>query len=379
MGARISRRLLFLFTTTALSVAGCDQAQNAGQPSMPAPKVTVRQPVKRPIVNYREFTGRIEATDRVEVRARVKGFLEKILFKEGAEVKEGDLLYVIDPREYAAAVADAKAVVAKQEAQAQLAKEEAERGKQLLARKAMSTEEYQQRVATSNAAQATLAEAKAKLETAQLQLDFTQIHARIAGRVGRTLVTQGNLVGFNEPTLLTTIVAVDPVYVYFEVPEREFLDYQQKIREEGAPSAEQAKVPVHVGLADEKGFPHEGIIDFRNNQVDPGTGTIQIRGQLANPDRLLTPGLFARVRVPIGKAHDQLLVPEVALSSDQRGEFVLLVQDDNTVKAQPVKTGVTTDDGMVVLESGIQATDWVIVDGLQRARPGGKVQPVKAE
>jgi multidrug efflux system membrane fusion protein len=360
----------------ALGLVGCHQPSPS---AAPPPEVTVRQPVLRAVVDYREFTGRIDATERAEIRARVKGFLQVISFQEGAEVKKDDLLYEIDPREYQAALDQAEADVRKQETQLKLAEEEAQRGTELLSGKAISVEEYQQRISTRNAAKAALEQARAAVANAKLQLSFTKIYSPIAGRISRTLVTQGNLVGFSDPTLLTTVVAVDPVYVYFEVPERDFLEYQALIREQGVPTAEQGKVPVYVGLANEDGFPHQGIIKFRNNQVDLGTGTIQLRGTLPNPDRVLTPGLFARVRVPVGSAQPRLLVPEVALSSDQRGQFLLVVKADNSVVSRPVKTGATTDDGMVVILKGVQAQDWVVVDGLQRARPGAKVRPVKGK
>jgi RND family efflux transporter MFP subunit len=255
---------------------------------------------------------------------------------------------------------------------------EAKRAQQLLSNRAISQEEYQQRIAARDVAKAALEQAKAAVANAKLQLGFTKIHAPITGRVGRTLFTQGNLVGAGEPTLLTTLVEVDPVYVYFQVSERAFLDYQKMIHEQGAATAQQGKVPVYVGLANETDFPHQGILDFRNNQVEPGTGTILLRGQLPNPDRLLTPGLFARVRVPVGSARPQLLIPEVALASDQRGTYVLVVRDDNTVESKMVKTGTTTDDGMIVILDGLQPGDWVVVNGLQRARPGAKVQPIRA-
>jgi len=346
---------------------------------MPPPKVTVQHPETRSVVDYREFTGRIDAVERVEIRARVKGFLKDIHFKEGAEVKKDDLLYEIDPREFEAAVKEAEAGSVKLQAQYQLAIEEAERAVQLLGRQAISKEEYQQRISAREVAKAAVEQVKATVTNAKLQLSFAKIYAPISGRVGRTLVTQGNLVGAGESTLLTTIVAVDPVYVYFEVAERDFLDYQKMIREQGLPSAQQGKVPVYVGLANEEGFPHEGTIEFRNNQVELGTGTIQLRGQLPNPDRLLTPGLFTRVRVPIGAAQSRVVVPETALSQDQRGNYLLIVKSDNTVETRVVKTGASTDDGRVVILKGIQPDDVVVINGLQRARPGSKVQPIPAK
>jgi len=187
-------------------------------------------------------------------------------------------------------------------------------------------------------------------------------------------VTVGNLVGYSEPTLLTTVMRLDPIYVYFDAPERNFLEYQALVREQGAATAEQRKVPLEVGLETEKDFPHHGVIDFRESRVDAGTGTVTLRGVLSNTDRLLVPGLFARIRVPVGAAHDELLVPEVAVASDQRGDYVLAVKNDNTVEYRPVTTGHSEGD-LIVVSKGLSEEDWVIVNGLQKARPGGRVSP----
>ncbi|MCC6418249.1 MAG: efflux RND transporter periplasmic adaptor subunit [Gemmataceae bacterium] len=363
-------------TLLLTAAAGC---QGAGPPlpAPPPPAVTVVQPVRRKVTDYKEFTGHLEAVEKVDIRARVRGFLKVIHFKEGTEVKEGDLLYEIDPREFEATVAKAQADLEQQQAQLELARTEAARSRALLGLRAASQEEYDQRVAARETAWAAIAQARAVLESAKLELSFTRIHSPIDGRAGRTLVTKGNLVGFSEPTLLTTVVKMDPIYVYFEASERDYLEYQQLIREKGAPTAEQGKVPVHVALTGEKGFPHRGLIDFRANQVDLGTGTILLRGELPNPHRLLTPGLYARVRVPIGFPRPRLLVPEVALSSDQRGPYMLVVKPDNTVERRDVQLGITTD-GMVVVKKGVTADDWVIVNGLMAARPGATVRPQRA-
>jgi len=337
----------------------------------------VARAVQREIVDYREFTGHIEAVESTEVRVRVRGFLQKIHFKEGTEVKQGDLLYEIDPRTHQADLDRAIAEARHQEAQLALARSEEERAVRLRGTPgALPEEDVTKRIATRQAAEAMLQQARAAVASAQLELGFTRIRAPIAGRIGRALVTEGNLVGYNEPTLLTTIVRIDPVYVFFDVPESEFLDYQRLIREEDAAAATEERVPVFVGLGTEEDFPHEGVINFRDNRVDPGTGTIQLRAELPNPQRALVPGLFARVRVPIGKAKPRILVPELALSSDQRGQFVLVVQEDNTVDTRMVQTG-RVENGKVVVLSGLRTDDWVIINGLQRARPGTKVNPVR--
>ncbi len=236
---------------------------------------------------------------------------------------------------------------------------------------AISEEEYTQKQATSESSTAALRQARAALDSARLDLSFTKFHAPISGRISRTLVTVGNLVGSNEPTLLTTILRVDPVYVFFDVPERNFLEYGERVRQGKAATAAEGTVPVLVVLENEKDHPHRGTINFRENRADEGTGTIRLRGELPNPDRSLVPGLFARVRVLIGSPHQRLLVPEVALNADQRGTYVLTVKDD-TVVYRAVKVG-TNDEGLVVIEEGRKPDDRVIVNGIQRARPGAKV------
>jgi len=304
--------LLFLVTASG----GCGN-KDTGPPELPPPQVTVSKPVQREVTDYHYYTGRIEAVETVEVRARVLGFLQKIHFKEGVEVKKGDLLYEIDPRTFQADVDRAQADVTRGEAQAQVARSEADRAARLRGTDALSEEEYQQRLATRSTSAAQLQQARAALASARLQLDFTKITAPISGRISRTLVTEGNLVGSGQPTLLTTIVSVDPMYVYFDVPERNFLQYNERIREQGEASASSGSIPVYVGLANEKGYPHSGTINFRDNRAEPGTGTVQVRGELPNPDRVLTPGLFARVRVPMGKPLPRLLVPQMAIAADQ--------------------------------------------------------------
>lgn len=373
MSLRVCQAVLLVF----LVAAGCHTRPAAPAPAVP-PKVTVSRPVQRKIADTRDFTGRIEAVETADIRARVRGFLQKVHFKEGVEVKQGDLLYEIDPRTFQADVERAQAEAEKLEAQLRLSTSEAERATRLRGTQAVSQEEYTQRVAARDTARAALAQSKAALESARLELSFTQIRAPIAGRIGRTLVTEGNLVGFNEPTLLTSIVRTDPMYVVFEAPEQDFLDYQKRVREQGVATAADAKVPVYVGLANEEGRPHEGIINFRDNRVDPGTGTMLIRGELPNPQRVLVPGLYARIRVPVSARRLRLLVPEAALAADQRGQYVFVVQDDNTVAQRHVKTGQREGE-FIILESGLKPEEWVIVNGIQRARPGAPVAPERVE
>jgi RND family efflux transporter MFP subunit len=302
-----------------------------------------------------------------------------VYFQEGVEVKAGALLYEIDPREYEAAVQQAQADVQRLRAALAEATSEFNRVNAIRNTGAVTPEELVQRQSARDIAQAQVQQAQAALTNAQLQLSYTKLTSPIAGRIGRTLVTVGNLVGYSEPTLLTTVVSVDPMYVYFEAPEADYLEYQRLAQVENLPTAQNKSVPLFVGLATDRGFPHEGVINFRDNRVDPGTGTIQIRGSLPNPHRVLVPGLYVRVRVPFGKPMPKLLVPELAVAADQRGRYVLVVKPDNTVEQRPVTTGLTTDDHLVVIEKGVAADDWVVVNGLQKARPGAPVEPLRSE
>jgi membrane fusion protein, multidrug efflux system len=386
-------------------VAGMVACKGGGPPpqqQQAPPKVTVSRAVLRSVTDYRDYTGRVDAVESVEVRARVKGYLQRVAFKEGFEVPKDELLYEIDPRTFQADVDKAQADVKRLDAQVRLATSEAERAGRLRGGTSISDEEYIQKLAAADVAKASKKSAEASLESAKLELSFTKVTAPISGRVSRTLVTEGNFVNA-DATLLTTIVKLDPIYVYFEAPERDFIDYQYLIRQQGAPTAQQGKSPVAVGLTDEQGYPHRGVIDFRDNRVDPGTGTILIRGVFDNRDRMLTPGLFVRARVPFGRPQPRILIPEVALMADQRGRFVWVVKPDNTVEYRTVSVGWTLDagmaadapegalggalatarigmslDGLAVIEGGLKPTDWVIVNGLQRARAGAAVTPEEA-
>jgi RND family efflux transporter MFP subunit len=361
----------------AVGVAGCRRPAAAEPPSFPPAAVTVAKPVSREVTEYREYTGRLEAVKKYDVRARVRGFLEKVHFAEGCEVKKGDLLYEIDPRTFQADLAKAEADLARAEAMLRLAVSEADRAARLRGG-AMNEEEYQQKVAARETARAAIQQAQAAVRSNKLELEFTKIYSPIDGRIGRTLVTEGNLVGFNEPTLLTTVVSLDPVYVYFEGPERDLLEYQRLVREKAAPSATDKTVPLQLALETDDDFPHAGVVDFFDNQVDGNTGTILCRGLLPNPKRLLSPGLFARVRIPFGKAQKRLVVPEDALAADQRGRYVLTVKADDTVEVKPV-TVAQSLAGYAAIVKGLTPSDRVIVNGQVKARPGSKVAPTETE
>jgi len=364
-------RLVVLLALAGLS-SGC-QRNKPTPPAPPPPEVTVAKPVGREVQNFREYTGYLDAVETVNVRTRVRGFLQKVHFREGAEVNRGDPLYDIDPREFEAAVARATADHAKANAELARAQADEDRGRVLVRTMAISEEEFQQRVATRKSAQASVAQAEAALRIAKLDVEFTKITAPIGGRISRTQVTEGNLVGFNEPTLLTTIVRLDPIYVTFDVPEANAVEYEKQSREK-LPSPTDRTIPIDLGVARETGYPHHGVIDFRENRVDTGSGTIRIRGVLDNKERALIPGLFARVRVPLGPSQRQLAIPEAALMADQAGRFVYVVTSDDTVRRQQVSIGGRSGN-LVAAETGLNADDWVIINGLQKARPGGKVNP----
>jgi RND family efflux transporter MFP subunit len=370
------RRLSGGFLVPALLHAGVGCSQEPPEVVLPPPQVSVSKPVARVVVDHAEATGRTDAVETYEVRVRVKGFLKAVKFREGSLVKKNQPLYEIDPRTFEADLESAQAETDRLRAQLKQAKSEAERAAFLRQMKsvAVSEEEYVQKVAAQEAAAAALRKAVAAVRTAELELSFTKINSPIDGVISRTLVTEGNLVGYNEPTLLTTVVRIDPIYVYFDLTERAMLEYDRLVRDQAA-TAFDARVPVHVGLAIDKGHPHKGHIDFRDNRVDPGTGTIRLRAVIDNKAGLLTPGLFCRVKLPIGLPQQRLLVAESALGLDQRGRFVLVVGADDVVDVHMVQVGAATDDGLVVIERGLGPNDVVIVNGLQRARPGSKVAP----
>jgi RND family efflux transporter MFP subunit len=367
--------LLCLTTASLFAGGGCAQGE-AQSPVRKPPEVTVAHPAQASLIDYHEFTGETQAVEEVDIRARVQGFLQKIYFTEGTEVQEGDLLYQIDPRTFQAEVDRALAEVARLKAQVALARSEERRAERLRSSSAVSEEEYVQRVATRQQAEASLKESEAAVELAKLNLSFTEIRAPISGRIGRTLYTEGNLVGTNEPTLLTNIVRLDPIYVVFTATERALIEYQHRVQREGAPIANERTIPVFVSLETEEDYPHRGILDFRENKVDPTTGTIKLRGVLPNRNRLMVPGMFARVRVPVGEPRTRLLAPQAAVGSDQRGDYVVVVGSDNIAQERVVKLGRRVED-MIVVTEGLKADDLIVVNGIQKARQGSEVSPTR--
>ncbi|MFO0912345.1 MAG: efflux RND transporter periplasmic adaptor subunit [Pirellulales bacterium] len=346
----------------------------AGAP-MPPPVVEVALPLQLELAETREYTGHLAAVEEVAVRARVRGELLQIHFQEGMEVEQGALLYDIDPAEFEAAVAERTAETQRLEHELQMAQSDVDRAWELYQRNAVSKEAWELKQTTLKVQQAELLKARAALKQAELNLSYTKIHAPIAGRVGRTMVTKGNLVGYNEPTLLTTIIKMDPVYVYFEIPERDLLRFEA-VHQNGTSSWSLLDAPLAVGLETEDGYPHPGQVNFRDNQVESATGTVLIRGTLENSQRQLVPGLFARIQVPVGQAQKRLLVPETALAADQRGRYVLVVDADHKVAQRRIVIARNLEyPRYLAIEDGLAPTDEVIVTGTQKARPGAIVNP----
>ncbi len=353
-------------------VAGCDRTPQAADRASSAIPVQVAAAASRQLRATEEFSGRIEATETVDVRARVSGSIDAVHFVDGQEVAKGALLFTIDQRPFRAEVARAEAQLAAARSQLRLAQGELERVKPLVAVNAASLQELDQLSAGAQSAAASVQSAEAALDTARLNLAFTEVRAPIAGRASRTSATRGNLVAAGE-TALTSIVAVERVHVYFDVSEQAFLANlaaQRGVR--AAPPA------VAVALANETGFPHKGVVDFVDNRLNASTGAIRVRALLDNSQRRFTPGLFARVRVEAADAAPAVVIPDVAIGTQQTKRFVFVVDGNNTVQWREVVLGRALDGERVVL-SGLQPAERVLVSGLQQVRPGATVAPQEAK
>jgi RND family efflux transporter MFP subunit len=359
-----------------LGLAGCAR-QRSEAPAAGPPPVTASYPVEREVTDYADFTARTAAVDSVELRARVSGYLERVPFKEGALVKKGDLLFEIDPRTYKAELDVAEGAL--EAAVARVARLNADfaRAQRLLGSNSMSREEFDKVAGDRGEAMASRASLKAAVARARLNLNFTRVIAPVSGRVSRYDVTVGNLVQAGDltgGTLLTTIVSVDPMYAYFDVDEHTVLRVKQLIRQGQARSPEEVEIPVWLGLANEDGHPHRGTINFIDNQVNSRTATLRVRGVFPNKDEALSPGYFARVRVPIGIPHKALLISERALDTDQGQKVVFVVDRDNRVGSRPIRLGAL-HGGLREITDGLKAGERVIVNGLQQVRPGVTVEP----
>jgi RND family efflux transporter MFP subunit len=359
-----------------LGLMGCARPPSEAPAAAPI-QITVSYPVERDITDYADFTARVAAVESVEVRAHVWGYLDKVNFKEGALVKKGDVLFELDPRPYQALLNQAKAKVAQDEAQLTYDEAEYQRNLRLAATGAASRSDLDKAAAAQGVDIANVAADKAVVAARQLDLEYTKVTAPVSGRVSRYVVTVGNLIQSGDQsggTLLTTIVSVDPMYAYFDVDERTVQRVTQLVREGRAESDPATEWPVSLGLATEEGFPHEGTINFVDNQVNPKTGTLRVRGVFPNKDQALSPGFFARVRVPVGQSHKALLVTDRALDNDQGQKILFVVNDKNEVISRPVRQGQMLD-GLRAIEDGLKPGERVIVNGLQLVRPGVTVQP----
>lgn len=370
----MNRRTWCAAITAALLAAGCRPAPVPME--MPPPEVSVAHPLQREVIEWDEYTGRLHAIDEVEVRARVSGYLESIHFTEGTIVEKGDLLFVIDPRPFEAVLRAAKAELSRAQARLDLAKNDLKRAETLLADKAISTEDYDTRSKTVQQNTAEVEAARAAIESAELDVEFTHIRAPIRGRTSRHNVTEGNLIsgGLSSSTLLTTIVSLDPIHCYFDVSERAMLKYTRLSLSGERTSSRTAANPVFISLADEDGFIHEGRMNFVDNQIDPNTGTLRGRAIFPNPDDLLLPGLFVRLRLIGSGRYDAIQIPDAAIATDQSRKFVYVVDESNTISMKEVKPGRIID-GLRVIEEGLTVDDTIVVAGLQRARPGAVVVP----
>jgi multidrug efflux system membrane fusion protein len=360
----------------ALALGGCDDKARSQAAAPPPPTVTVAQPVKRTVTDWDEFTGRFEAIDEVQVRTRVGGFVNNVEFKDGAIVHAGDLLYIIDPRPFEAVALQAQGQLDDARAKEELAKRELDRGLTLVQTSAVSEQVVDQRRQALQAAHAAETQAEGALKAAQLNVEFTHVLAPITGRVSRHLVTPGNLVQGSEggATLLTSIVSLDPIYIYFDVDEATYQRNSKLWFEGRRPSSRDTANPVQVALTGETNPSHEGKMDFLDNRLDVSTATLRSRAIIPNKDLSILPGQFGRVRIIGSSPYEALLIPDAAIATDQSRKIVFVVKQDNTVEARPVVLG-PLDEGLRVIREGLKAEDHVIVDGIQRARVGAKVTP----
>lgn len=405
----------------AAALSGCERGNTYVPP--PPPEVSVSPPRRQAVTDYLQYTGTTKAIESVDLRARVKGFLKERRFQEGSDVKAGDLLLVIEEEPFQARVEQAQAKLAAAESELKKAQEskqreiataqrtldqallllaqvEETRQRNLFGRNAASREDLDRAQANlkKNAAQvdadkanleqveadydtniltakANVAEAKAEVRNAEIDLGYCRVYAPISGRISRAFVDVGNLVGDGQATVLATILKEDPIYAYMSVSESDLLRFRKQVREGKRVDYRKEVVPLDLGMLDETGFPHRGRVEYTDPGIDPGTGTIQARGIFPNPDHAIISGLFVRIRVSLETRSDALLVPERAVGNDQGGPYVLVVDSRDTVEHRPVKLGPTID-GMVVIDDNLRPDDRVVVNGLQRARPGAKVKPV---
>ena len=364
---------LMTLLLTLMLAGGCEEKNTFVAP--PPPKVTVANPQRKTVTDYLELTGNTQAINTVKLVARVEGYLEGLHFQDGADVRKGDLLFSIQPDQYQAQLAQAKANVAAQQAALFNAETEFTRYSRLFDQKAAAATDVDNWRFQRDSSRAALANAQAQVDLANLNLGYTRVTAPFNGRMGRHLVDVGNVVGAGgEETPLAEINQIDPIYVYFTINELDLLRIRERQKEAGGGDYRTRPVPLLAGLANEDGFPHDGRIDFAAISVDPNTGTLLLRGIFVNPDRVLLPGLFVRLRLPVGRDRDAIMVPQIALALDQIGRYVLVVNDKNVVERRGIKVGQTFGE-MQVISEGLTGDERVVVNGLLRAIPGREVTP----
>jgi RND family efflux transporter MFP subunit len=350
----------------------------AADPPPAPPAVTVSQPLQRELVEWDEYTGQFAAKEFVEIRARVSGYLTEIHFEDGQLVKEGDLLFVIDPRPYEATLAAARAQLAQGNAQVELATRQLERTAELRKKDFEPASTYDQRVSDLKVAAAAVESAKAAIRSAELNVGFSRITAPLTGRISNHQVSIGNLISGSDSATtpaMTTIVSLDPIYFYFDMSEGDYLTYQRATAAGTLGEARGNAPPVYARLTDETEWPWKGQLNFLDNQMDRGAGTIRARATFPNPGYFVTPGQFGRIRIPASEQHIAILIPDGAVVTDQSRKVVMTVKEDGTVEPKVVRPGPMTDDGLRIIRSGLEASDRVIINGLVRARPGAKVSP----
>ncbi len=366
-----------LIICISIGITSCDSQSHSDSPALPPPPhVKIAQPLSQEVTEWDEYTGRIEAVSSVDIRARVSGYLEKVNFKAGAKVKKGDLLFEIDPKPFTAQLQYAVSELERAKAKHELAKNDLGRAERLFSGKAISEEEHDARSKGSRETIAAVQSAEANVNTAKLNLEYTKIRAPIDGRIGRELITEGNLVsgGGGDATRLTFIVSTDPVYVYVDADEHLALKYRRQAHQEGNKVKGTDQTPAELAVSDEANFPHPGHLDYISPRADTATGSVSIRGVFSNSDDVLSPGYFARMRVRASAPYQAILVPDKAIATDQAQHFLWVVNQEQKVEYRTVVLGAHIGQSRVIT-TGLNPNEWIVIEGLPRMMPGIKVNP----